>query len=80
MDRDQARTDYRRILVGVVRHHQALDRHITGAAMARVARRLGLRVKGGIIEAGDDEMARSTATPEAFRDHSTFSTRNWSGL
>ena len=43
MDRDQARTDYRRILAGVVRHHQALDRHVTGAAMARVAKRLGLR-------------------------------------
>jgi hypothetical protein len=57
MDRDQARTDYRRILAGVVRHHQALDRHVTGAAMARVAKRLGLRVKVGVIEAGDDEMA-----------------------
>jgi hypothetical protein len=56
MDRDQAHTDYRRILAGVVRHHQALDRHVTGAAMARVAKRLGLRVKGGVIEAGDDEM------------------------
>ena len=57
MDRDQARTDYRRILAGVVRHHQALDRHITGAAMARVAKRLGLRVRGGVIDADDDEMA-----------------------
>jgi hypothetical protein len=46
MNRDQARTDYRRILAGVVRHHQALDRHITGAAMARVARRLGLKGQG----------------------------------
>ncbi len=57
MDRDQARTDYRRILAGVVRHHQALDRHVTGASTARVAKRLGLRVKGGVIEADDDEMA-----------------------
>ena len=56
MDRDQARTEYRKILAGVVRHHQAMDRHVTGAAMARIAKRLGLRVKGGVIEAGDDEM------------------------
>src|SRR5687768_10000492 len=53
MDRDQARTDYRRILAGVVRHHQALDRHVTGASTARIAKRLGLRVKGGVIEADD---------------------------
>ena len=39
-----------------LRHHQALDRHVTGAAMVRIAKRLGLRVKGGVIEAGDDEM------------------------
>ncbi|KJB90728.1 hypothetical protein [Skermanella aerolata] len=57
MDRDQARTDYHRILAGVVRHHQALDHHVAGAAMARVAKRLGLRLRGGLIDAGDDEMA-----------------------
>ena len=56
MDREQARAAYRKILAGVVRHHQAIDRHFTGAAMARIAKRLGLRVKGGVIEAGDDEM------------------------
>ena len=56
MDREQARAEYRKILAGVVRHHQAMDRHVTGAAMARIAKRLGLRVKGGVIEAGDDEM------------------------
>ena len=56
MDREQARAEYRKILAGVVRHHQAIDRHVTGIAMARIAKRLGLRVKGGIIEAGDDEM------------------------
>ena len=56
MDREQARTEYRKILAGVVRHHQAIDRHVTGIAMARIAKRLGLRVKGGIIEAGDNEM------------------------
>jgi hypothetical protein len=57
MDRDQARTEYRRILAGVVRHYQALDRHVTGTAMAGLAQRPGLRVKGGVIEANDDEMA-----------------------
>ena len=57
MDRDQARTEYRRILAGVVRHYQALDRHVTGDAMVRIAKRLSLRVKGGVIEAGDHEMA-----------------------
>jgi hypothetical protein len=57
MNRDQARTDYRRILAGVVRHHQALDRHVAGAAMARVAKRLGLRLRSGFIDAGDDKMA-----------------------
>ena len=56
MDREQARAEYRKILAGVVRHHQAMDRHVTGAALARIAKRLGLRVKGGVIEAGDDEM------------------------
>ena len=56
MDREQARAEYRKILAGVVRHHQAIDRHVTGAAMARIAKRFDLRVKGGIIEAGDDEM------------------------
>ena len=56
MDREQARAEYRKILAGVVRHHQAIDRHVTGIAMARIAKRLGLRVKGGIIEAGDDAM------------------------
>jgi hypothetical protein len=56
MDREQARAAYRKILAGVVRHHQAIDRHFTGAAMARIAKRLGLRVEGGVIEASDDEM------------------------
>ena len=56
MDREQARAEYRKILAGVVRHHQAMDRHATGIAMARIAKRPSLRVKGGIIEAGDDEM------------------------
>jgi len=56
MDREQARAEYRKILAGIVRHHQAIDRHVTGIAMARIAKRPGLRVKGGIIEAGDDEM------------------------
>jgi hypothetical protein len=38
--------------------HQMLDRLLfTGAAMARVARRLGRRVKGGVIGADDHEMA-----------------------
>jgi hypothetical protein len=49
MDREEARADYRKILAGVVRH-------LTGAALARIAKRLGLRVKGGTIEASDDEM------------------------
>src|SRR3954451_18772489 len=57
MDRDQARTEYRRILAGAVRHYQTLDRHVTGTAMAGIAKRPGLRVKGGVIEANDDEMA-----------------------
>jgi hypothetical protein len=48
MDREQARAEYRKILAGVVRHHQAIDRHVTGAAMARIAKRFDLRVKGGI--------------------------------
>jgi len=56
MDREQAGAEYRKILAGVVRHHQRIDRHVPGAAMARVAKRLGLRVKGGRIEAGDDAM------------------------
>ena len=56
MDREQARAAYRKILAGVVRHHQAIDRHVTGAAMARIAKRLGPRVKGGVIEASNDEM------------------------
>ena len=56
MDREQARAEYRRILSGVVRHHQAIDRHVTGIVTARIAKRPGLRVKGGIIEAGDNEM------------------------
>jgi hypothetical protein len=56
MDREQARAEYWKILAGVVRHHQAIERHVTCVAMARIAKRLGPRVKGGIIEAGDDEM------------------------
>ena len=56
MDRGQARTDYRRSWPRTARHHQGLDRYVTGASMARVAKRLGLRVKGGVIEADDDEM------------------------
>jgi len=31
MDREQARAEYRKILAGIVRHHQAIDRHVTGA-------------------------------------------------
>jgi hypothetical protein len=56
MDREQARAEYRKILAGVVGHHQRIDRHVSGTAIARVAKRLGLRVKGGLIEADDDEM------------------------
>ena len=56
-DREQARAEYRSILAGVVRHHQAVERHVPGAAMARIAKRLGLRARGGVIEATDDEMA-----------------------
>jgi len=48
MDREQACAEYRKILAGVVRHHQAIDRHVTGIAMAQIAKRLGLRVKGAI--------------------------------
>ena len=52
MDREQARAEYRKILAGVVHHHQAIDRHVTGAAMARIAKRIAkrfdLRVKGAI--------------------------------
>ena|SRR5689334_20742710 len=48
MDREQARAEYRKILAGVFRYHQAMDRHVTGIAMARM--------RNGIIGAGDDEM------------------------
>jgi len=57
MDRDDVRVEYRKILTGVIRHHQAMDRHVTGAALARIAKRLGLRVKSGVIEASNDDMA-----------------------
>jgi len=36
MDREQARAEYRKILAGVFRYHQAMDRHVTGIAMARM--------------------------------------------
>ena len=57
VDREEARAEYKNILAGVIRHHQAMERNVTDAAFARIARRLGLRVKGGVIDADDEEMA-----------------------
>jgi hypothetical protein len=64
MDRDQARTGYRRILAGVVRHHQALEQS------AREGMSLGTR----LFEVGGFVLSTGAAAPvtdawmEALRD------------